>query len=83
MGKTDPGNPDRYKQQSMILVPRDAPGVRVLRMLTVYGYDDAPHGHGGPPSHGGGPKHDEDPCERRLKKHHHKKHHHKKHHHCH
>ena len=46
MGKTDPGNPDRYKQQSMILVPRDAPGVRVLRMLTVYGYDDAPHGHG-------------------------------------
>jgi acyl-CoA dehydrogenase len=46
MGKTDPGNPDRYKQQSMILVPRDAPGVRVLRMLTVYGYDDAPHDTG-------------------------------------
>jgi acyl-CoA dehydrogenase len=46
MGKTDPGNPDRYKQQSMILVPRNAPGVRVVRMLTVYGYDDAPHGHG-------------------------------------
>ena len=37
----------------------------------------------GPPSHGGGPKHEDDPCERRLKKHHHKKHHHKKHHHCH
>jgi acyl-CoA dehydrogenase len=46
MGKTDPGNPDRYKQQSMILVPRDAPGITVERMLTVFGYDDAPHGHG-------------------------------------
>jgi acyl-CoA dehydrogenase len=46
MGKTDPHNADRHLQQSMILVPRDAPGVTVLRMLHVFGYDDAPHGHG-------------------------------------
>ena len=46
MGKSDPRNPDRYKQQSMILVRRDTPGVKVVRMLTVFGYDDAPHGHG-------------------------------------
>jgi acyl-CoA dehydrogenase len=46
MGKTDPANPDRHKQQSMILVPRDTPGIKVVRMLTVYGFDDAPHGHG-------------------------------------
>ena len=44
MGKTDPGAP-RHSQQSMILVPADAPGVTVRRPLTVMGYDDAPHGH--------------------------------------
>ncbi len=46
MGKTDAKNSDRYKQQSMILVPRDTPGIKILRMLKVFGYDDAPHGHG-------------------------------------
>jgi acyl-CoA dehydrogenase len=46
MGKTDPNHPDRHKQQSMIIVPRDTPGVTILRHLPVFGYDDAPHGHG-------------------------------------
>ncbi len=45
MGKTDPTAP-RHKQQSMILVPMDSPGVKIKRLLTVFGYDHAPHGHG-------------------------------------
>ncbi|WP_017774427.1 acyl-CoA dehydrogenase family protein [Paraburkholderia kururiensis] len=44
MGKTDPDAP-RHRQQSMILVPADATGITVHRPLTVFGYDDAPHGH--------------------------------------
>jgi alkylation response protein AidB-like acyl-CoA dehydrogenase len=45
MGKTDPDGP-RYKQQSMILVPADTSGVKIVRTLKVFGYDHAPHGHG-------------------------------------
>ncbi len=45
MGKTDP-TADKHKQQSMILVPMDTPGVTIRRMLNVFGYDHAPHGHG-------------------------------------
>jgi len=44
MGKTDPEAP-RHSQQSMIVVPANTPGIQVLRHLTVFGYDDAPHGH--------------------------------------
>lgn len=44
MGKTDTSAP-RHEQQSMILVPLDTPGVKIKRMLPVFGYDDAPHGH--------------------------------------
>ncbi len=44
MGKTDPAA-ETHKQQSMILVPLETPGVKILRQLTVFGYDHAPHGH--------------------------------------
>lgn len=45
MGKTDPDNPDRHRQQSMILVPKDTPGVTIVRDMPVYGYYHAPKGH--------------------------------------
>jgi acyl-CoA dehydrogenase len=46
MGKNDANNKDPYRQQSVIIVPSDTPGITIHRMLSVYGYDDAPHGHG-------------------------------------
>lgn len=46
MGKSDPSNPNPHKQQTVILVPAETPGVRIERMLSVMGYDHAPHGHG-------------------------------------
>ena len=45
MGKTDPDNPNRHQQQSMILIPSDAVGIEVVRPMQVLGYDDAPEGH--------------------------------------
>ena len=45
MGKTDPSNPQKYKQQSIILVPASTPGITVKRAMHVMGFDDAPHGH--------------------------------------
>lgn len=46
MAKSNPTSQDPYKRHSIILVPSDSSGITINRMLSVYGYDDAPHGHG-------------------------------------
>lgn len=45
LGKSDPQNSDRYQQQSIVIVPANAPGVKIVRPMKVFGYDDAPEGH--------------------------------------
>jgi acyl-CoA dehydrogenase len=45
LGKSDPNNKSTYHQQSIVIVPADAAGVKIIRPMTVYGYDDAPEGH--------------------------------------
>ncbi|KAF9188302.1 hypothetical protein BGZ50_001417 [Haplosporangium sp. Z 11] len=45
MGKSDPNNESKYRQQSIVIVPADTPGIEVVRPMTVFGYDDAPEGH--------------------------------------
>ncbi|RUP47655.1 hypothetical protein BC936DRAFT_145480 [Jimgerdemannia flammicorona] len=45
MGKSDPKNKEKHRQQSLIIVPADTPGITVVRPMTVFGYDDAPEGH--------------------------------------
>ncbi|GBC08077.1 hypothetical protein RclHR1_00790027 [Rhizophagus clarus] len=45
MGKSDPKNKSKHKQQSLVIVPRDTPGINIIRPLTIFGYDDAPEGH--------------------------------------
>jgi acyl-CoA dehydrogenase len=45
LGKSDPNNSSAYRQQSVVIVPADTPGVKVVRQMTVLGYDGAPEGH--------------------------------------